>query len=70
MKPAGNKGEERILFAETYGDFMATSCPSGANAPKAVTLLKTKDRKRQFSCTKAVRILKKSRLQKSMEIWN
>jgi hypothetical protein len=44
----------------------ATLCPRGANAPKAVSLLKTKDQKRQYSSAKAVNKLKKRQLSR---IW-
>jgi hypothetical protein len=65
MAFAGNKEEEpMILFAETYGKCMVTLCPLGGNRPKAENILKTKDRKRRFSSTKAENILKTSRLLK------
>jgi hypothetical protein len=57
-------------IAESYGNRMVTSCPSGAYAPKAVIILKTKGLMRRFSRAKAVSILITSRLQESMEIGN
>lgn len=59
-----------ILLAETCGNCKATSCPLRANDPKAVILLKTRDLKRRFSLAKAVNILKKSQLSKTMEMQN
>ena len=70
MAFAGNKGRMMILFAKTYRNFMATSCPSGANDPKAARLMKTKDQKRQFSFAKAATLLKQSQLQKRVGIRN
>jgi len=68
MMFAGNKGELMILLAETCGNCKATSCPLRANDPKAVILLKTRDLKRRFLLAKAVNILKKSQLAKTMEM--
>jgi hypothetical protein len=57
-----------IPCAENYENCMVTSCPFGANAPKAVIILKTKGKERRFSRAKAVRVLITSRLRESMEI--
>ncbi len=48
MPFAGNNGEMMILFAETYSNRKATSCPSGVKKHEAENLLKTKERKRRF----------------------
>ena len=55
-------------MAENYGTCRMTSCPFGANTPKAVIILKTKGQERRFSRSKAVMILITSRLQESMKI--
>ncbi len=59
-----------ILSAETYGNCMATSCPSGANKYEAENMLKTKDRKRQFSKNEAENMLKTKQLPKTVKTQN
>src|SRR5271157_3187103 len=59
-----------ILFAETYGKCIATFCASSDNLSKAENILKTKDRKRRFSCTKAENMLKTSQLEKHVGTQN
>jgi hypothetical protein len=66
MAFTGNKGELTTQCAESCGNFVATLYPSGAKENKAQNLLKTKDRKRQFSKNEAENILKTSLLPKTV----
>jgi hypothetical protein len=57
-----------VVPFERQGDnFRVTSCPSDAQAPKAVKSLKTHGLERRFSPPKAVTILKAKALTRSYE---